>query len=289
MGCRLAGWSVRRHKIANSRIADLVGNSTSPPRRNGTFPPAITKINGQDAAAFLGQVNLKYGIYQDPDSQWNSQFQSYASPNALPIIAASLFFQGPSITLTYDNGQEKAEDSIALVRKTVDFAGVRSGEDYYNKFCNPDPSAVAKAFAAAAVETATTMTGSATPSPTTIAPPSSATNTALAPPAPTIAGYPLPVVRDNGANVTSGYFLNGTGYDDVAVLAISAFAPSGDFDSLTFLTNFQDTVGNFLLRCKQANKKRLVIDVTANGGGFVVAGYDLFAQVGPAKDLLFGL
>lgn len=86
-------------------------------------------------------------------------------------------------------------------------------------------------------------------------------------------------VRDSGANTTSGYFLNGTGYENVAVLAISGFAPQGNVGAVEYLTNFQSTVGSFLAQSKAAGKTRLVIDLQANGGGFVVAGYELFAQV----------
>jgi hypothetical protein len=243
---------------------------------NSTLPPAITKINGQDAAVFLEQLNLKYSTYQDPDSQWNSQFQTYATPNALPIVAGSLFFLGPSITLTYDNGQQRTQDSIASVRRTVDFTGVNTGADFYNKFCDP-------VLAAAQVAANTTQNSTATPSPT---PTTGTPATAAA--APTIAGYPFPVIRDVVSNVTAGYFLNGTGYDDVAVLAVSAFSPSGDVDAVTFLLDFQSTVETFLAACKQAGKRRLVIDVTANGGGYVVAGYDLFAQLFPDVDQFQG-
>ncbi|KAH8903816.1 hypothetical protein BR93DRAFT_953106 [Coniochaeta sp. PMI_546] len=249
--------------------SDLTTNSTTV--RNSTLPRAITKINGQDAAAFLEQLNLKHSNYQDPDSQWNSQFATYASPDALPIVAASLFFQGPSITLTYDDGTEKTEDSVAAVRRTVDFAGVNTGGDFYTKFCDP---------VLAAADVAANATGNATaiPSPTST---SSTTTLATAAAAPTIEGYPYPVVRDVTSNITAGYFLNGTAYDDVAVLSVSAFSPSDDIDAVTFLTDFQKTVETFLAACKTAGKERLVIDVTANGGGYVVAGYDLFAQLFP--------
>lgn len=234
------------------------------PGSNGTFPPAITKINGRDAATVLEQLNLKYSGFQDPDSQWNSQFQRYASPDTLPMIAASLFFQDASITLTYDNGQEKTEDSFAAVRPTVDFAAIKSGEDFYNEFCTPDPLALVADPAATTTE----------PGPT--ASPTSTSGPAVAP---TISGYPFPVIRDNGGNVTSGYFLNGTGYEDVAVLSVTSFAPEGTLDAETYLRNFQETVEKFLAQCKSENKKRLVIDVSGNGGGFVISGYELFAQV----------
>ncbi|KAK3323334.1 peptidase S41 family protein [Cercophora scortea] len=245
--------------------ADLIANSTS---GNGTtaagaMPPAIVSINGEPAADVIERRNLIFSVYQDPDSQWNAAMQSYALPSGTSFVAASLDFQGPTLNITYDNGETKTADNFAIIRPGVDFTGVNTGEDFYNKFCNPD-SAAASAAAATATQTPT-----ATPS------------TAAAPPEPTIAGYPFPVVRDSGANATSGYFLNGTGYDDVAVLAVSGFAPAGDFDSLSYLRDFQDTVSNFLAESKAQNKKRLVIDLTANGGGFVVAGFELFAQIFP--------
>ena len=254
-------------RSSNSNLAELKGNSTGAAASgNASLPRSISKINGQDAAKFIEALNLRASIYQDLDSQWNSQFATYATPDSLPILAASLFFQGPSLTLTYDNGDERTEDSIAAVRPTVDFAGVRSGEDFYNKFCNPE------------LASRTGAGGGATATP----PAPAATTPAAAPsPAPTISGFPFPAVRDNGANITSGYFLNGTGYDDTAVLSVIGFAPEGEVDAGDYLTNFQDTISSFLAKSKQANKQKLVIDVTGNGGGIVVAGYELFAQLFP--------
>ncbi|KAH7314246.1 peptidase S41 family protein [Rhexocercosporidium sp. MPI-PUGE-AT-0058] len=232
---------------------------------NGTVDtaPAITKINGQDAAKFITDMNLQFSSFQDPDSQWNSQFPTYASPGGALAIAASLAFQGPSVTLTYDNGQEKTEESFAILRAGVNFTGISNGEDYYNRFCNPNTQA------------ATNTTTPAAPTNTTVP--------KLQPPLPTISGYPLPIVRDSGANTTSGYFLNGTGYENVAVLAVSGFSPppEGNVEALEYITNFQSTVESFLAQSKAAGKTRLVIDLQANGGGFVVAGYELFAQLYP--------
>jgi hypothetical protein len=239
-------------------------------KRNSSFSSsAITKINGEDAASFIEKVNLKYNNYQDPDSQWNSQFQSYAGPSLIPIAAASLFYQHSKITLTYEDGTTRSQDSIAAVRKTVDFNGIKSGEDYYNRFCNPDAAASSASAAGAASSASSTVAPAAT----------SSTSTSLAPPAPTIDNFPFPVVRDSGANATAGYFLNGTGYDDVAVLSVIGFSPEGNFDGDEYLNNFQSTVANFLAACRQANKQKLIIDLSTNGGGFVVAGYELFKQV----------
>ena len=225
---------------------------------SNTTAPAITKINGQDAATFINAQNLKFNSFQDPDSMWNSQFPSYASPDAGLTVAASLAFLGSSVTLTYDNGQEKSQESVAVFRAGANFTGVKTGEDFYNRFCNPNA----------------TQTVVAAPP----APPAN-TTTALPKPAPTIQGYPFPIVRDSGANTTSGYFLNGTGYDNVAVLSVLGFSPAGDIGAVEYLSNFQSTVSSFLSQSKAAGKTRLVVDVSANGGGFVIAGFELFSQV----------
>ncbi|KAI1496509.1 peptidase S41 family protein [Biscogniauxia marginata] len=234
--------------------ADLAFNATK-------TPVAITRINGQDAVTFISDLNSKFSVFQDPDSQWNNQFATYANPEGSLVIAASLAFQGPRVTLTYEDGQQKAEDTFATLPEGVEFSGITNGEEFYNRFCNPEGEE-SVAAGSSTVPVATSSAG-------------------LVIPEPTISGYPVPIVRDSGSNTTSGYFLNGTGYEDVAVLSVSSFAPSGNVGSLEYLTNFQDTVESFLSQSNKAGKKRLVIDVTANGGGFVVAGYELFAQLFP--------
>ena len=229
------------------------------------MPAAVVEINGQDAATVIEGLDLKFSSFQDADSQWNSQFQTYATPDALPIVGASLAYQGPSMTFTYDNGENKTAESFAVIRAGANFTGVNTGEDYYQRFCNPDLSLAATS---ANSTTSTATSESSTTSATT-----------LAAPEPTIQGFPFPVVRDSGSNTTAGYFLNGTGYEDVAVLSVLGFSPFGTFDTIEYLTNFQSTVEEFLVKSKEAGKTKLVIDVTANGGGFVVAGYELFIQV----------
>ncbi|KAK1759013.1 putative peptidase [Echria macrotheca] len=237
-----------------------LNNSTG---RNGTFPRAIVKINGEDAATVIERRNAVFSGYQDADSQWNSAMQSYAFPGATTFVAASFDFQGPNLTIEYDNGDKRTEANFAIVRDGANFTGVSTGEDYYNRFCNPDNAAAA---------------ASASATPTTPAPTTSVTPNVVAP---TISGYPFPAIRDGGANITAGYFLNGTGYDDVAVLSVLGFSPGDGIGATEYLTDFQKTIENFLSMCKTSNKTKLVIDVSANGGGYIVAGFELFAQLFP--------
>jgi len=220
------------------------------------MPRAIVRINGEDAATVIERRNAVFSVYQDADAQWNAAMRSYAFPGATTFVAASLDYQGPNLTLTYDNGESRTEANFAIIRDGANFTGIATGEDYYNRFCNPN-----------------NLPAAATP--VAVAP----TPTATAAAAPTIVGYPYPVIRDSGSNTTAGYFLNGTGFEDVAVLAITAFSPGGDIGFLEYMTNYQQVIEQFLVLCKTSNKKKLVIDLAANGGGYIVAGYELFNQV----------
>lgn len=226
------------------------------------FPPAISKINGQDAVAFLEEQGLMFVNSQDQDSQWNNQFLNYGSPLTRPTFTSTFFYLGDNVVVEYENGQVIRQDTYALQRANINFTGVNTGEDFYNKFCNPDnPSNQPQQ----------------TPD----------TNTPQVPPTvpPAIPGFPTPAIRDNGANSTAGYFLTGPGYDDVAVLSVLGFSPAGDFSTLEYITNFQKLVGDFLAMCKQARKQKLVIDVTGNGGGLVIAGFELYSQIFPGMPL----
>lgn len=240
----------------------MVGNTTLPLDSKG-FPPAISKINGQNATEFMVQQGLSFINAQDQDSQWNAHFLNYVSPTARPAFTSSTIHQGDSVTVEYENGQTIKQDTYVLLRAGINFSGVNSGEDYYQKFLNPDNAG----------------NGTGPPSPQQ----STAPAQQVVPP--NIEGFPTPAIRDSGANATAGYFLSGEGYNDVAVLSLLGFAPSGDFDLTKYAVNFQQVVGDFLAMCKTQGKTKLVIDVTGNGGGLVAAGFELYRQMFPGTEL----
>ncbi|KAK1676279.1 peptidase S41 family protein [Colletotrichum godetiae] len=233
--------------------------------QQNTSASAIAKINGRDAKILIEDLNLKYSGLQDPDSQWNSQFKSYATKQNSLVLSVSPVYQGDTINLAYENGEQRVKESFAILRPGVNFTGIRNGEDYYNRFCNPDLP-LSNAPADAGNKTRQSRSNSLR---------------VVSPLTAPIDGYPTPQVRDSGINLTSGYFLNGSGYMDVAVLAVSSFAPPEAVDSFAYLNDFQQTVEKFLAASQKAGKTKLVIDVTGNGGGFILAGFDLFAQLFP--------
>ena len=93
-----------------------------------------------------------------------------------------------------------------------------------------------------------------------------------APPATQVPGYPKPVIVSSD-HVVSGYYLDGDN-SDVAVLAMTSFSPQVPAE-------FQAVVENFFAEAKAAGKTKLVIDVSANGGGYILQGYDTFRQLFP--------
>jgi Peptidase family S41 len=89
-------------------------------------------------------------------------------------------------------------------------------------------------------------------------------------------GYPAPVLQ-HSAMLVAGYFLPNS---DVAVLAIPSFDPevAGQGDE------FQNLVTEFLALCKKEGKKKLIVDLSANLGGIILFGYDVFKQIFPSKE-----
>jgi hypothetical protein len=142
-------------------------------------------------------------------------------------------YPGAETTLKFANGTKVTYQNYAKVLAKLD--GVTDGASLYKKlftYPKPLPSASASASPTASPTAAPTPTG--TPAP----------------------GYPPPVIREPH-NLIGGYFLDGD-YSDVAVLSIPSFS---------YQPAFASTAEKFLAAAKAAGKKKLVVDVSANGGG----------------------
>ena len=135
-------------------------------------------------------------------------------------------------------------DNIAYVKGV--FTGVTDGPSFYKVFCNSTssdaPTAATKAIGAAG-------------------------SSIIAP------GYPAPVITTNDS-IVSGYYLDDEGCDDVAVISLLAFESESAVE-------FQAVAQNFFADAVAAGKKKLVIDLSANGGGYILQGFDLFRQLFP--------
>jgi hypothetical protein len=239
---------------------------------NATFTPSpLVEIDGQNATEFLLNWS-QYGSLQDRDALWNNLFYTLAqvalgsSGTGTGTFSGggrgARIYPGESTTLTFANGTTVVNENFARV--LAPFENITSGEDIYRQFFTiPDGE---PQFADEIALSTSTSTSEA---PTSTATTSSSTTAVPMP------GYPTPLVR-SGGNANSGYFLSGEEYDDVAVLAVNSFVGGS-----TNQENFQ-AVNTYLIdQAVAQNKTKLIIDVSANGGGTILQGYDLFTQLFP--------
>ncbi|KAI8937514.1 hypothetical protein NX059_005232 [Plenodomus lindquistii] len=227
-------------------------------------PSPVSKIDGEDATTFL-QNWSQYGSLQDRDALYNSVFYELATVSLGPVgsgigsFAGSgrgrWIYPGATTELEFENGTTRTYENFAKV--LIPFDGITDGESLYQIWFTGSQTTATE-------ETSSNSTATATPSATT-----SAT------PVPTIPapGYPPPVVRE-AHNLIGGYFLDGE-QSDVAVLSVPSFV------GIDAQEEFQATAVQFLAAAKAAGKKKLIVDVQANGGGTILLGYDLYKLLFP--------
>jgi hypothetical protein len=140
----------------------------------------------------------------------------------------------------------------------IPFDGITDGESLYQLWFTGNQPTATEPEPSPSNSTTPTPSATATPSATSI-------------PAP---GYPPPVLREEH-NLIGGYYLDDE-YSDVAVLAVPSFVSLD-----TAEIPFQQIGEKFLAAARAAGKTKLIIDVSANGGGTILQGYDLYKQLFP--------
>ncbi|KJK63227.1 Peptidase family S41 [Aspergillus parasiticus SU-1] len=220
---------------------------------NGLNPSPVKSINGEDAVKYL-EYWSQLGSLNDPDALYNSLF--FSKPFAASTPGFDGYFSGSArygyiypgntTVLEFANGTSRSYRTTAQIK--ADLTGVTDGQSMYQKFCTGPSS----------TESAASTT-------------SSPAATATATPAP---GYPDPEVISSD-NVISGYFLDSDKNSEVAVLSMLSFEPSTPAE-------FQAVLEKFIRHAKAAGKTKLVIDLSGNGGGYILQGYDTFRQLFPS-------
>lgn len=221
-----------------------------------TMPSPITKVNGQNVTAFLMDL-AQLGFLQDPDALYNNLFYEmpfdaqYAYNRYTGYFALAgrygYFYPGPNTTIEFANGTVNTYQNYADV--VGNFNGVVDGPSMYQKYCTgPHQAYVAY--------NNTMVIQAPTPPPL---PPTGKT-------APY--GYPPPQIVSSDLQI-SGYFLNDSAYSDVAVLSMLSFEPN-------FPVEFQSTIQTLISDAKAAGKTKIIVDLSGNGGGNLLTGYDAF-------------
>jgi hypothetical protein len=220
-------------------------------QEEGWTPSPIVQINNQTAEDFVQKWSDNFEYHED-HARYNRLF-----PNQAQISTGSIvnFFgranipDGDFTYIEHENKTTRRYFNNAIVELDT-FDDVEDGEAFFQRFLNqgaPKETATRKVKRADAEPTAT--------------------------------GFPTPEILHSEA-VIGGYYLSGSGYDDVAVLSVPSFSPEEEEGP----AEFQDLIGTFLKSATGAGKKKLVIDLRGNGGGRVFLGYDLFKQLFPSMD-----
>ncbi|KAF2268984.1 hypothetical protein CC78DRAFT_454400 [Lojkania enalia] len=221
-------------------------------------PSPVVKINGQEVTEYLEDLS-QYGTLQDRDALYNNLFYNLPAISLGSMGSATGFFTGggrgrfvypgPVTTLTFANGSSSTTENYATAR--INFRGINNGQDIADRY-------FFYGNIGGQIETAESL------SPVAIAD--------------TAPGYPVPVVP-GPINLINGFYIDAEGYEDVAVLQVPSFVadPSAE-------VGFQKVTQQFLPKAIADGKKKLIIDVQANGGGTILQGYDMFKQLFPSLE-----
>lgn len=247
-----------------ARDAPLIGSST-------VAVSAVATINGQKAADYLDHA-ARHIASQDPDARWNSLFPSLAllASGVGPTAALGAFsspglWPGSNTTLIgFANGTTLAIDTVARAPA----GGVSTtAEGVFRQYCRP-ASKTARGKPKKPYEEEEAIDGSrssgvkndkpqATPSPSSPA------------------QYPPTVVRDQ-YNQMNGFYLDG----QTAVMFIPSFSSEGQPDGSS--AAFADVATELVRDAVRSGRRRLVLDVSGNGGGDILRAFDLFRLFFPA-------
>jgi hypothetical protein len=230
----------------------------------------IKTINDQDAAEYLSHIAAELR-YQDPDARWNALFVSDAATAATPVVEERWYgyftnnddlWPGTSNTrLGFKNG---SVIDLPTYAQYLLSSPQTTGQDMYKSVCiASDPSgnpAVSTKSRRALPVNAEGSAGSAAP-------------IATAGPA----RYPDPYFRDP-YNQISGYNLD----DETTVMLIPTFESGSSFPANQD-ANFALTASKIVEGGLASGRRKIIIDLSRNGGGNIVRGFDLFKLFFPSK------
>lgn len=214
----------------------------------------VKTIDGEDAWPYLEKLT-EFEEYMDLDSSLNNMLAKGDTLSPGSFMYSS-HFDGPETNITFANGTEIMFMNSAWTNQ--DFKDVKDGKSFYDKFCTGKVFGVESNQS---VQKRSISQGSAHHKREIVA-----------------GRHPEPVVSSQSGAV-AGYFLEGEGYDDVAVLKILSFQPEGD----EYGFEFQQVVSDFLKKSQEEGKNRLILDLRENSGGVIQIYVDLFMQLFPHR------
>jgi hypothetical protein len=206
--------------------------------------------------------------YQDPDAQYNNLFSSIprtaTGQSGVTIISA---FEIPdNYTINFHNGSSRVVHNEVLFTPGADFTGITSGEKFHEAFELPPEDDDDDDDEGSHPDIDARTNNNAEDS---------------------ITGYPTPYVK-HSLNTVAGYFLDDPAYSDTAVLTILSFLPVGfdlanlvDLDIVEFVYEAREVIVSFFAAAKESGRDKLIIDLSANGGGSVLLAREIYRLLFP--------
>ncbi|KAL0931309.1 peptidase S41 family protein [Colletotrichum truncatum] len=224
-------------------------------KQQGYTPSEVAKFDNVAITDYIQQRSVDNSRNQDPDAAYNEQLFSAVMNNIGETGGAGRHIHTTlpdQSVIEFANGTRTIITNIAYV--TSNFSGIRTGEDVHRRFEVPGRDGEAEV----------------------------PVNTTRATFIPALEGYPEPFVihRDR---YQSGYFMNGSEYSDVAVIAVNSFVTQNQArrslagDPLEFIR----VTSTFVERSRRQRRSKLIIDLQGNGGGLVVNVMTLYATLFP--------
>ncbi|KAJ4015539.1 hypothetical protein NW752_007000 [Fusarium irregulare] len=220
---------------------------------SGQNTSSVSKINGEDAEDFLDRFAAQLEN-QDPDANWNRLFNSLAVAASGDPLSGSgrltfhgdLWWGAESLDIEFRNGSRQEIPFGAQIKIAAYKSGfASSGDELFEMFCLPEVGS-------------TTGGGNGSSAPDPTEPSKQGPN-----------GYPEPTFRDS-YNQILGFELD----NDTMVMYIPTFADVRGVANSSML--FADTAGDIVNSATKTGRSKIIIDISANGGGNIVRGFDLF-------------
>lgn len=204
---------------------------------------------------------------QDPDAQYNAIFWS----PAIQTKFGDQFRQGSYILdfpdshiVRFSNGSTKEYPNLAVVN--VDFSAIDSGEKLHEQVEVPKPNA-------------------------TLPSENTADDTTEIPSVESVLRYPKnPAAIHRYGGYISGYLLEDD--KDICVLAVFTFQTqyvgTAGYNHTVDLLDYRRVIRETLSACKADGRTRLIVDMSANTGGYIDMGYELYRSLFPTAKMWTG-
>ncbi|PVH69132.1 hypothetical protein DL98DRAFT_661848 [Cadophora sp. DSE1049] len=257
-------------------LVSFANDSNSVPRvylrqdtENNYVPSPVYLINGENAESYIKKYSLLSGSFHDPDALYNSMFDTIQNGMG-GITNYPPGDYEPYTNVTFDNRTTVVYNTIATVSQPKLWTSINSAESFMETFCVNSS------------RFEYTTSSEPTPPPTDPTPPEEAK-----PVLTQLPGYPKPALPFSSQGNFAGYFIDSTGWEDVAVLAVRSFSTADDAIPNQHITMNLYTIyfTDFLEYSRLQGKTKLIIDVSGNLGGSVVLSPTLFSRLFPQVPL----